>query len=92
MLQLCNNCQWVSYLRSSGNKRNMNVSFCLVQGLIQYHQPPVQGWTKIHYKKKNKIKKHLKNMIGLQQDFLFEKKNIRPWNVPIHSPLFSGIT
>ena len=38
MLQLCNNCQWVSYLPSSGNKRNVNVTFCLVQGLIQYHQ------------------------------------------------------
>ena len=51
MLQLCNNCQWVSYLHSSGNKSNMNVTFCLVQGLIQYHQASGQGWTKMNYKR-----------------------------------------
>ena len=64
MLQLCNNCQWVSYLHSSGNKRNMNVTFCLVQGLIQYHQPSVQRWIKLNYKRN--FLKNLKIMIGLQ--------------------------
>ena len=26
----------------------INVTFCVVQGLIQYHQPSVQGWTKMN--------------------------------------------
>ena len=29
----------------------MNVTLCLVQGLIQYHQPSEQGWTKMNYKR-----------------------------------------
>ena len=47
MLQPCNNCQLVSYLRSSGNKRNMNVTFCLAQGLIQ----SLAFMTKMKYKR-----------------------------------------
>ena len=72
MLQLCNNCQSGSYLRFSGNKKNLNVTFCLVQGLIQYHQPSGQGWTKMNYKRN--LKKHLKIMTGSQEAFLFGKK------------------
>lgn len=40
------------YLRSRGSKRNMDVTFCLVPGLIQYLHPSKHGWTKINYKKK----------------------------------------
>ena len=32
----------------------MNVTFYLVQGLIQYNQSSVQAWTKMNYKKKFK--------------------------------------
>ena len=43
----------------------MNVTFCLVQSLIQYHQLSEQEWTKVNYKKK--LKKHLRIMIRSQQ-------------------------
>ena len=50
MLQLYNNSQSVSYLHPNSSKRNMNVTFRLVQGLIQYPQPSEQGRTKMNYK------------------------------------------